>query len=659
MNVARKTYSFLCKGGSIAEGVCAVTAKRGVVVRDLPQIAAFTAEVDEDSIGALRATGLFRRIAEQAPARRAELAISVNDPYYSEQWLFPNTRLDQVWTPSAGSGVKIAQIDVGFRLDHPDFVGLDASSIDPIDGSNPASGGAHGSWVLGVMAAQPNNGIGLIGVAPAATYKCVLMGSDSVVVPADQAAALIYAGDWGADIINASTLLFDDPLVHEAVKYARERGALIVAGAGNDQTETYIGHYDPSLIFVGGHNSSYSRVWTWGNHLDISAPAVSIRTTGAGSGYTNIGGTSISTPIVAGICALIKQSRPELSHIDIAEIVRQSANWQSISGKTQGWDKYYGWGAVDAQAALALAATWEPLGSEGPKVALVYPVDGQHVTVGEKLTIQVVSSDDSAVASIEVFVDEQSIASADDVSMFSSEWTPTSRDGHVIRAVVVDDVGFMEEETASVFPSLGVYEATGGAPEVVVPLTNTQNYQVRARFKNSVGDGPWSDWAPFSAESVVPDPPGVLIPILDGGNYSIFYTPSNNNATHEYKIDDGSWAAAASPLVIPIPAGSEVTIYLRGTNSAGTSESTSLLVAGDGTEPLPAGPKIFYVIYPSNLADPTAEQIKAGQDVNGNAAVKHGVELASDTDGEQIFEQVASGLTPGTSYKIAFVWSDT
>jgi thermitase len=243
----------------------------------------------------------------------AALADVPNDTYYVDQWALPVMNVPAAWAalPATTPAVTVAVIDSGICLDHPDLAGRIVSGWDFVqDDNQPQDEFGHGCGVAGIIAANVNNGIGVAGVAPNARLMPLRvldglgMGSSS-----DVAAAIVYAADSGAQIINLS---LGGPttssLLEEAVNYAASRGVTIVASAGNQGVEAalYPAAY-PAAIAVGSVDQSLQRssFSNYGWQLDLMAPGRDIFTTDINGDYTTMTGTSFAAPEVAGAAALM------------------------------------------------------------------------------------------------------------------------------------------------------------------------------------------------------------------------------------------------------------------------------------------------------------------------------------------------------------------
>ncbi|MEY4655858.1 MAG: hypothetical protein RL073_85, partial [Actinomycetota bacterium] len=167
----------------------------------------------------------------------AQVGAAANDPLLAQQWGIFATGTDRVWAVTTGKGVTVAVVDSGSGP-HPDlaenllpgrsFFG----SVEAQDGSDIDTSG-HGSHVAGIIAAAANNGIGGSGVAPNAKILPIKVLDQAGQGDArDVAAGVRYAADNGAKIINLSLGgATESPSLTQAIQYANDKGALVVAAA--------------------------------------------------------------------------------------------------------------------------------------------------------------------------------------------------------------------------------------------------------------------------------------------------------------------------------------------------------------------------------------------------------------------------------------------
>ena len=345
-----------------------------------------------------------------------------------------------VWDDYTGAGVDVAVIDDGLQRSHPDLDGnysiakdwdFDNNDTDP-SGKN---GDNHGTSVAGIVSANEGNGIGGVGVAFGSTlFGFQSLNFQSIVNAINYASEIQPQGDYTADVANISLgnprrSYFDQTLnksvmaelnvaIDNAARNGRNGlGTIIVKSAGNDRalnqdTNASSWNANPRTISVAavdqnGFVSSYS---THGASLLVSAfgsPGEVVTTDRIGSGgynsngdYTSgFSGTSAAAPMVSGVVALMLEANPDLDWRDVQEILAYSARHvgSDIGSGTSGSEEYawafngandwnggglhfsndYGFGLVDAKAAVRLAETWgsEPESSFDTITAIVDLVD--------------------------------------------------------------------------------------------------------------------------------------------------------------------------------------------------------------------------------------------------------------------------------------------
>ena len=328
-------------------------------------------------------------LAATPPAAHAAFpADPPNDPlfdasplpnYRLEQWDLSSDRgisVDRAWRITTGEGVVIADVDVGVQADHPDLAGrwapgYDVFQLDADPGSETSN--AHGTNVAGVLGAATDNGIGVAGIAPGARIMAIRSSDDIIHQGRRLAHAIVHAVDNGAGVISMS--LGADSFsraLRRAVAYAERRNVVIAVASGN---EFHFHHHWPQIadtvLAVGGVNpdtadaaalqSDFAPVAAdfrrraaysdYGPHLDVVAPT-QVPTTQWGGGYiTNWSGTSAATPHVAGVAALVKAANPRLTAAQVRQLLRLTADDLGAPG----WDQYFGWGRVNAFAAVDAA----------------------------------------------------------------------------------------------------------------------------------------------------------------------------------------------------------------------------------------------------------------------------------------------------------------
>jgi subtilisin family serine protease len=327
---------------------------------------------------------------------------TTSDPFRDRQWGLDQIMAEQAWPTSTGSGTVVAVVDTGVDLQHPDLQGQlvpGATFTGCGKGGGPCGNGdyrgpdgenngdEHGTHVAGIVAAATDNGIGVAGVAPDASVMPVKVLEEGSGSTDEIAAGVRWAVDHGADVVNLSlgglpgTQLFTitglDAELADALAYAREHGVLAVAAAGNTGTPLC---NDPAftddVICVAATDRNEAKAWysELPNKPDQKAVAApggaglvscdddvwSTVPSGTGSeacgesDYDAYAGTSMATPHVAGVAALLfAQGRT----VDDVENVLLTTSRQPGTNTTGVYSPVYGWGIVDAEAAVAAPVT--------------------------------------------------------------------------------------------------------------------------------------------------------------------------------------------------------------------------------------------------------------------------------------------------------------
>jgi thermitase len=249
-----------------------------------------------------------------------------NDTYYSYYQYAPQkVQAPSAWDVTRGSSsVKVAIIDTGVDYNHPDLAGKVVKGYDFVDDDwDPMDLNDHGTHCAGVTAAATNNSRGIAGMAPNVTLLAVRVldasGNGSL---DDVAAGITYAADAGAKVISLS---LGGPssatTLQNAVNYAASKGVVVVAAAGNESTSapSYPAYYSNAIAVAA--TDSYDRLASFSNYgswVDVAAPGVDILSTVPGGYYAYMSGTSMATPLVAGIAGLLASQGRSASNIRAA-----------------------------------------------------------------------------------------------------------------------------------------------------------------------------------------------------------------------------------------------------------------------------------------------------------------------------------------------------
>lgn len=274
-----------------------------------------------------------------------------NDPIYPEQWGLRTIDANGAWERTKGSSqVDIAIIDTGVDYNHPDLKGKLVASVNCTVSSCPVFFGSdpygHGTHVAGIAAGNTNNGIGIAGVSWEGRIMSVKVLDDSGRGYYSWVAnGIIWAADNGAEIINLSLGgSYPSRTLENAIDYAWSRGVLVVAAAGNNNTSapSYPAYYQNSLAVAATSEADQKAEFSnWGLWVDVAAPGESIVSTYKGD-YAYLSGTSMSTPFVSGVAALVLSSNPSFSNKQLRQKIEAS------SQEIQGTGTYWRFGRINA-----------------------------------------------------------------------------------------------------------------------------------------------------------------------------------------------------------------------------------------------------------------------------------------------------------------------
>lgn len=299
------------------------------------------------------------------------------DAIRDRQYWLSDYGFTQAWKITKGAGVKVAVIDTGIDVSHPDLLG---SVIQGVDISTPSAlveqtpvqdFGYHGTMVASLLAGRGHGkNLGLIGVAPESQLISVAMRFDLQPQNTDEqvAAGIHYAVDAGAKVINLSLTRNskDWPaLWDEAFQYAFDNDVVVVAAAGNRASGTdQVGAPAtiPGVLVVAGvdKNANISnQASTDGLTIGVSAPATDLVSAYPGGDYKIWSGTSGAAPIVSGLVALIRSKYPQLDANNVINRVISTATKMT----DEPYSTQFGYGLIDPQKALTATL---PLVDENP-----------------------------------------------------------------------------------------------------------------------------------------------------------------------------------------------------------------------------------------------------------------------------------------------------
>jgi subtilisin family serine protease len=297
-----------------------------------------------------------------------------NDPYFKFQWNLQKIQMPAAWDINTGQQAIVAVIDTGIDFNAPDMAntahlpGYDFHNND----SDPTDDQGHGTHVAGTIDQSTNNGTGVAGIAYQARLLPVkTLGANGEGSYENIIKGIVYAVDQGAQVINMSLAgKNDSQILREAMQYAHNRGVVVVAAAGNHSGPVeYPAAYDDYVIAVAAsrYDDTLAPYSNFGPQVDLTAPGGDIdidqngdgyadgilqqtfKSSGDGYSYRFFEGTSMASPHVAGVAALLKSVKPGASPAEIQSALMRTA-------RNIGASDHFGAGLVQAADALSMLA---------------------------------------------------------------------------------------------------------------------------------------------------------------------------------------------------------------------------------------------------------------------------------------------------------------
>ena len=308
----------------------------------------------------------------------------------TQSW--PVQRLDpaSAWPLSRGAGITVAVIDSGVSATHPVLRGKVLAGKDL---GLPNHGGwcdevGHGTLIASIIAGRPVTGNPFVGMAPDSRILPVRVLRDAKKafdpqLPFRIAQAIVWAVDNGADLINLSLETVPTPQLANAVRYAVARKVVLVAAAGNQQSDeqrtqpAYPAGY-PLVLAVAGVDEQGSHVGTSisGDYIDVAAPGLLIEGPAPGGGYRveSEGGTSFAAAYVTGVAALVRSAYPQLPANEVMNRIVATAD-----NPPEGRTGEVGFGVVNPYRAVSTVLGKRdnpPLGAMPPPARKEDPLRG-------------------------------------------------------------------------------------------------------------------------------------------------------------------------------------------------------------------------------------------------------------------------------------------
>lgn len=288
-----------------------------------------------------------------------------NDPQLNLQWYLPKVNALAAWDLGRGSvQTPIAIVDSGIQYTHPDLAAVyQTGGYDFVNNdSDPMDDFGHGTLVSGVASAATNNSEGVAGVGfgcPVIGIKVANAGGGSTIF--NLAQGITYAVDsTNARVINVSlgTSTFNSTL-NDACEHALDAGVVVVAAAGNNNsTNFFYPAATPGVVAVGASTQSDDR-WSqsnYGSWVEVAAPGEGIHSTNLPSTYGAISGTSLASPLVAGLAGLAYNQLGAGRSVAKANLVRSTIYAGASDVAT--WTHF---GRIDARDTLKFAKPVSPL----------------------------------------------------------------------------------------------------------------------------------------------------------------------------------------------------------------------------------------------------------------------------------------------------------
>ncbi len=360
-------------------------------VHPLAMVRVLTLPEGVDPLAVAGAVRALEGVRYAHPNWLTEIAFEPNDPRWNQQCGPQAINAPAAWDITRGSSdIVIAVADTGLNFSHEEFQGnvyvnpdeiagngIDDDNngyVDDINGrdciddtNNMTDGNGHGTHVSGTAAAPINNNLGIAGMSDSSVMVLQVFRSNGGGTWEAIAEAVFYATDNDADLLNYSGGGGGgDGLLSDAVDYAWDNGMPVVAAAGNNNSSSrfYPAAYTPVLAISGtdcndGRYNNSNR----GDWLDVGAPGVDILSSdvGGSSSYSTKTGTSMSSPHVSGLVALMLSLNGDLTPQEIRDLLRDNA----VDLGDAGYDSLFGYGRVDSLATLLAVPSGCPADLDG------------------------------------------------------------------------------------------------------------------------------------------------------------------------------------------------------------------------------------------------------------------------------------------------------
>lgn len=431
-------------------------------------------QASEKAVAALLKNNKHLKFAERDVLLKP--GATANDTYFGSAWHLAKIGAPAAWDISQGANVTVAILDSGVDAAHPDL----ASKLVPgwnffDNNSNTSDVYGHGTMVAGAAAATSNNAAGVASVAGGASIMPIrVTDTAGMGYLSHMASGITWAADRGAKVANLSFAgVGGFATVQSAAQYMKNKGGVVVTAAGNYGTVETFAASDSNIVVSTTDSNDVKASWSsYGEFVDVAAPGTGIWTTTRGGGYSAVSGTSVASPVTAGVVALMMAANPAIGPADIEKLLFSTA----LDLGSAGFDTYYGRGRINAQAAVQAAASARASDTAAPTVSITNPAAGS--TVSGLITVDVAASDNIGVSRVELLANGKLVAS-DNSAPFGFSWgTTTVADGSAtLTAYAYDAAG----NSASRAVQVTVANATSAAPS---PTPSEDSLAPVARISN-------------------------------------------------------------------------------------------------------------------------------------------------------------------------------
>ncbi len=405
--------------------------------------------------------------------RKVQSTMAINDPYAGSAWHLNKVGTPAAWDATTGAGVTIAILDSGVDIAHADLKNNIVAGFNMVNNNtdvNDVCG--HGTAVAGTAGASVNNALGVAGIAGNAKIMPLRIAAVNATTGACEgyisaiANGLTYAADHGARIANVSYgSLSGSASVISAANYMKSKSGLVFVSAGNSNLNVTTAPTSAMIVVSStdsaDNKSSFSN---YGSYVSLAAPGSGIWTTSRNGIYQAWNGTSFSSPLAAGVAALMMAARPDLSGAQIEQLLFSTATDLGVAGK----DPVFGNGRVNAAAAVAAARAYvSAVDSSAPSAAIGSPTASS--SVSGSVTVSASAADNVGVARVDLKVNGTVVAS-DSSAPYNFTWDTTGVANGMNNLVVV---AYDAAGNAGVSATVAVNVANTTAPLVADTVAPT------------------------------------------------------------------------------------------------------------------------------------------------------------------------------------------